>query len=111
MVSSVRYNGNLLLRAEDFLKDESAAKERAGELQNLLSLYKATESQTRPEHPDPDMESALNSLQIEQKGDRVQLNASVPTGLIHKMFEAPEEPEVPPAPAAKAKPKRHRKKR
>jgi hypothetical protein len=108
VVGSARYNGNLLLRADDFLKDASAAKDRAQEVQNLLSLYKATESQTRPEHPDADMESALNSLHVEQKDDRVQINASIPTGLIHKMFEAPEETEPIPVPAPREKPKRHK---
>ena len=110
VVGSARYNGNVLLRAEDFLHDESAAKDRAEQLQNLLALYKTTESQTRPEHPDPDMESALNSLNVEQKGKRVQVNASIPRGLIEKMFEAPMEAETSPStPAPKKKPRRYRK--
>lgn len=94
LVGSARYNRNVLLRAENFLKDEGAAKDRTEQLKGLLSLYQATESQTRPEHPDPDMEAALNSLKVEQKGDRVQVNASIPSQLIEKVFEAPEEPEV-----------------
>ena len=110
VVGSARYNGNIVLRAEDVLHDDSAAKDRTEQLQNLLALYKTTESQTRPEHPDPDMESALNSLKVEQKGSRVQVNASIPRSLIEKVFEAPMEAETatpPPAPPAK-KPKRHR---
>lgn len=108
VVGSARYNGKLLLRADNFLPDDPAAKDRAEQFQNLLSLYKTSESQTRPEHPDPDMESALNSLDVEQKGNRVQVNASIPSGLIQKMFEAPEEPAPIPQPAPQAKPKRHR---
>lgn len=110
VVGSARYNGNVILRAEDFLRDESAAKDRTDQLQNLLALYKSTENQTRPEHPDPDMESALNSLNVEQKGSRVQVNASIPRGLIEKMFEAPIDTEsTPPPPPPQKKSRRHRK--
>src|SRR5437868_12786154 len=106
VVGSARYNGNVQLRADDYLKDESAAKDRAEQLQNFLTLYKTSESQTRPDHPDPDMESALSSLSVEQEGKRVRLNASIPKALIEKMFETPiePEPELTPAPA---KPQRH----
>jgi hypothetical protein len=104
VVGSARYNGNVLLRAEDFLSDEESARSRTEQLQNLLSLYKATESQTRPDHPDPEIESALNSLNVEQEKNRVRVNVSVQRGLIEKMFEAPMEtelPEQPPAPRPK----------
>jgi len=109
IVGSARYNGSVLLRAEDFLHDEAGAKDRAEQLQNFLTLYKTSESQTRPDHPDPDMESALNSLSVEQKGERVQVNASIPKGLIEKMFETPIEPEPEPTPAPAKKPQRHHK--
>lgn len=110
VVGSARYNGNVLLRADDFLSDEGAAKDRTEQLQNLLTLYKTTESQTRPEHPDPDMESALNSLQVDQKESRVEVSASIPRGLVEKMFETPMEPETgtsgQPAPSPKTKHRR-----
>jgi len=104
VVGSARYNGNVQLRADDFLKDEAAAKDRAQQLQNFLNLYKTSESQTRPENPNPEMESALNSLSVEQEGERVRVNASIPKALIEKMFETPMEPEPEPTPA---KPKGH----
>jgi hypothetical protein len=107
VVGSARYNGTVLLRADDFLKDETAAKDRAEQLQNLLSLYKATAGQTRPEHPDPDMESALNSLKVDQKDGRVQLSASIPQKLIEKMFEVPVE--AAPMANPEIRPKRKRK--
>ncbi|HKR29413.1 MAG TPA: hypothetical protein VJT08_03000 [Terriglobales bacterium] len=107
VVASARYNGNVLLRADDFLPDSNAAKDHAEQIQNLFTLYKTTENQTGPENPDPDLESALNSLNVEQKGERVQVNASIPPALIAKMFEPPEEPAPQPAP----KPKKHRRSR
>lgn len=110
VVGSARYNGNILLRAEDFLSDDESARSRAEQLQNLLAFYKSTETQTRPDHPDPEMESALNSLSVEQKKERVQVNVSVPRGLIEKMFEAPMETEPPaPPPAPQPKHRRHKK--
>jgi hypothetical protein len=112
IVGSARYKGNVLLRVENFLKDDPAAKDRAEQLQNLLTLFKTTESQTRPDHPDPDVEAALNSLKVEQKSDRVQLNASIPRALIEKMFETPTEPEPEKTqPTPKPHSNRHRKRR
>ncbi|HWC15375.1 MAG TPA: hypothetical protein VG498_00055 [Terriglobales bacterium] len=109
VVASARYNGNVLLRADDFLHDDSAAKDRAEQMQNLITLYKTTEAQTRPEHPDPDLESTLNSLQVTHRNDQVQLNASIPRGLIERMFEAPVEAEPQPAPQPPRRPsRRHR---
>lgn len=102
VVASARYNGNLLLRADTFLKGE-ALKDRTEELNNLLSFYRASEQQTRPANPDPAMDAALNSLKIEQKSDRVELTMSIPKELIEKMFETPAEPEsAPPSPPAAA---------
>ncbi|MBV9074141.1 MAG: hypothetical protein JOZ10_10945 [Acidobacteria bacterium] len=113
VVGSARYNGNILLRADDYLKDASTAKDRADQLQNLLALYKTTSEQTRPEHPDPDLDAALNSLKVEQKDDRVEVSASIPSKLVEKVFESPLESEpatiAPAAPAEKARSKRHRK--
>jgi hypothetical protein len=107
VVGSARYKGNVLLRVDNFLKQDSTAKDRAEQLQNLLTLYKSAESQTRPEHPDPDMESLLSSLKVEQKNDRVELNASIPRALIEKIFETPAEPE----PEKQQSPSRPRSKR
>jgi hypothetical protein len=111
VVGSARYNRNVLLRADDYLKDDAAAKDRAEELQNLLSLYKTTQDETRPDHPDPDIDAALNSLKVDHKGDRVEISASIPAGLITKIFESPLESEeqtpVPVPSPSKRKPKRH----
>jgi hypothetical protein len=110
VVGSARYKGNVLLRVENFLKDDSTAKDRTEQLSNLLTLYKSAESQTRPEHTDPDMESVLTSLKVEQKNDRVELNASIPRALIEKIFETPAEaePEQQQSPS-KPRSKHHRK--
>ena len=109
VVGSARYNGEVLLRADDFLRDEGAAKDRAEQLQNLLTLYKTTEHQTRPEHPDPDLESALNSLKVDLKGADVQVSASIPRGLIEKMVATPAETEPHPQVAPIPITPRHRK--
>jgi len=105
VVASARYNGSVLLRADDFLPDDTAARDRAEQIQNLITLYKTTEAQTRPERPDPDFESAVNSLEVVHRDHQVQLNASIPRELIEKMFEAPVE--ATPQPAPPAQPRRH----
>jgi hypothetical protein len=111
VVGSARYNGDLLLRAENFLKDESTAKARTEQLDNLLSLYKATETQTRPQNADADVEKVLNSIKVEQKADRVRVNVEIPGKLIGRLLEEPMEAQAPatePAPQVKPKRRRHR---
>jgi hypothetical protein len=109
VVASARYNGNLLLRADDFLKGDALAN-RAEQMQNLLALYRTTEQQTRPDHADAELESALDSLKAEKKSDRVQITMSIPRPLIERMFakhsEAAQLP--PPAPPVKSKKKSSR---
>lgn len=89
VVGSVRYNGNVLLRADNYLKDEATAKDRAEQLQNLLSLYKTTQDQTQPVNTDADIEGVLDSLKVENKGARVLVSASISRALITKIFESP----------------------
>lgn len=111
VVASARYNGNLLLRTDCFLKGE-ALKDRTEQLTNLLSLYRASEQQTRPASPDPGMEAALNSIKIEQKSDRLELTISIPKELIERLFETSAEPEAaPPSPQPQAPKKKSRKQR
>lgn len=110
VVASARYDGHVQLEADSFLKPE-LLKDRANQLQNLLSLYKATEEQTHPANADSEMESALNSLKVQEKKDRVELTMSIPRGLIEKMFEPPAETATPAPPAAPEKPKAKRRRR
>jgi hypothetical protein len=108
VVASARYNGNLLLRADTFLKGD-ALKDRTEQLNNLLSLYRASEQQTPPSNPDAAMEAALNSIKVEQKSDRVELTMSISKEAVEHLFEPPKEPEpVPPRPPIKANPKHKR---
>lgn len=108
VVASARYNGNLLLRADTFLKGD-AIKDRAEQLNNLLSLYRASEQQTLPGNPDPAMEAALNSIKVEQKSDRVELTMSISKEAVEHLFEPPKETKpAPPSPPIKAEPKRKR---
>jgi hypothetical protein len=106
LVASARYNGNLLLRADDLLQGQ-ALTNRADQLQNLLTLYRTTEQQTRPDHPDPELESALESLKADKKSDRVQITMSIPRPLLERMFakqsEAAEIPQPQPAPSKSKK--------
>jgi hypothetical protein len=107
VVASARYSGGLLLRADNFLKGD-ALNGRAEQLQNLLSLYRNTEQQTRPDHPDPDFDSALDSLKVEKKSDRVQISMSIPRPLLERMFAKQNEVAETPQPQAapkKSKPK------
>jgi len=63
-------------------------------MQHPVLRYRKQENQEAAKAPPP----VLNSLKVEQKGERVQVNAFIPKGLIEKMFETPIEPEPTPQP-------------
>ena len=111
VVASVRYTGSVHLKLEAFAAGEDQARNISNNLQILLSLFTGAQSGTQPS--DADVKAFFESIQVEQKKDRVLLTATLPKGFIQKMLTqpptepmaAPAAPENPP-PAPKRKKKR-----
>lgn len=101
VVASVRYTGSVHLKLEAFAPGEEQAKNISSNLQVLVSVVTAGQ----PTTSDEDVKAFFQSIQVEQKKDRVVLTATLPEGFLKKILtEPPTEPMVAPAPAPEKKP-------
>jgi hypothetical protein len=92
VVASVRYLGAIHFRAEAFTQDEHAAEQLTSQVNTFLAIFQSAEVSAAGHTPDPDIKSALDSLQVEQHKDRAVLTAKLPVALIRKIVaEAPAE--------------------
>lgn len=114
VVASVRYTGAVHLKLEAFTAGETDAQNIGTNLETLLTIFKG--AQPGPGVNDEDMKAFFESIQVEEKKERVILTATLPQGFLKKMLtEAPTEPMVvppttpSPAPAPQPKPKKRRK--
>jgi hypothetical protein len=89
-VASVRYLGAVHFRAEAFTPDNAAAEEFASQAETFLQIFHSAEVSVGGQTPDADVKRALDSVKVEQKGNRAVLTAVIPLELIRKLVaEAP----------------------
>jgi hypothetical protein len=92
VVVSVRYLRAVHFRAEAFTRSEQTAQQLTEQVKTFLSIFHSAESAVEGQTPDPDVKKALDSLKVEQKGERAELTAILPTELLRKIVaEAPKE--------------------
>jgi hypothetical protein len=92
LVASVRYFGAVHFRAEAFAKDPPAAAQLAAQANTFLTIFQSAELSVAGHSPDPDFKKAMDTIKINQNGERAVLTAIVPVELIRKMVsEAPGE--------------------
>lgn len=111
LVTSVRFTGNIDLKAEAFTQSEADAKSLAENLGLLLALFRSIQLNVDTKGPDPDVKAFIDSLDVKQDGQRVVAAASITPAFIQKLVqEAPETvvPETAPEPSQKARPRRRK---
>lgn len=90
VVASVRYLGAVHFRAEAFTQSEAAAEQFTAQADTFLQIFHTAEVSVGGQTADPDFKRAMDSVKIEHKKDRAELNAVIPVELIRKMMaEAP----------------------
>lgn len=96
------YSPGLHLRLEAFSGSAAEAQALADKISTSLTLFHAAEISVATKGTDPDVKELFDSLTVAREGDRVVLNASVPTGFLRKVVAGPPElsptttPPVPP---------------
>jgi hypothetical protein len=109
VVGSLRYTGNVDLKAEAFTANEDQAKTITGQANAFLAIFRGL-SASLAAGSDPDVKAFFDSFKIEQEKDRAVLTAAMPPGFLKKIFSepptatlaAPVEPPAPqPAPSEK----------
>jgi hypothetical protein len=89
-VVSVRYGGNVQIRAEAFTTTEKAAEQVHDSAETFLALFRAIETNVETKGPDPDVKAFFQSLRLERAEKTVTLQAEVPTSFLQKLMrEAP----------------------
>jgi hypothetical protein len=102
-VTSIRYSGSLSVKAEVFTVDESAAKNLAESAGTFLAIYRTASASSGHGGTDEDVKAAIDSIQVQQKGNSAVFNAVVSQGFLRKVL--PEvEPNRPPGAEAGHKP-------
>ena len=104
IVASLRYTGGIHFQAEAFASSNEQAKQIGDRTEAFLSIFRGLEA-TSTSGADPDVKRFFDSLKVEQSQNRALLTATVPPGLLKKMFsEPPAELTGVPAPDAASPP-------
>jgi hypothetical protein len=107
VVGSVRFTGNINLKAEAFTAGDQDAKSLSENLDLLLALFRSIQSNANAKGADPDVKAFVDSLNVKQDDKRVVLTASISPAFVQKIVqEAPET--VAPEPSPQPQPKRSR---
>ncbi len=88
VVGSVRYMGNVSLKAEAFTASEDMAKRITDQANAFLAVFKGLDA-TMATGADPDVKDFFDSFKVEQDKDRAVLTASMPKGFLKKIFSEP----------------------
>lgn len=84
IVASARYVRSLQLRIEEIAASPEAAKDSADSLRLMVQLIRAVQSGA-----DADTQALLQSITVDQSGNRAVVKATVPISLVEKTFGQP----------------------
>lgn len=112
-VGSVRYDGNLLLRADVIAATDDAAKQVVDSAGAFLSMYRTVAQSVGTHGTDPDVKSALDSIQVQENKNVAVFTATLSQRFLKKLVSQAgpqaEAPAASPSPAAAPphRPRRH----
>jgi len=85
------YSPSLHVRAEAFAGDSDEAEGLSEKVSTFLSLFHAAEMSVGSKGTDPDVKAFFDSLNVEHRGDRAILTASMPPGFLKKVVAEPQQ--------------------
>jgi hypothetical protein len=85
-VSSLRYTGSLLFRADLFAQSEAQAKEIVDSANTHLALVRSIAQAMGAHGPDKDLKTAFDSIRVEQKENVAVFTATIPPSLMKKIW-------------------------
>lgn len=83
--------GALHVRAEAWAANEEDARVITDKANEFLTIFHNAEASVGSPGTDADVKALFDSLQVKQEGTRAVLLATVPTEVLHKMAESPEQ--------------------
>ena len=85
-VGSVRYEGNLRLRADVIAATEDAAKQVVDSAGSFLSMYRTVAQSVGAHGNDPDVKAAIDSVGIQQNKNVAVFTATLPQRFLKKIL-------------------------
>lgn len=103
-VASLSWIGKIHLRVEEIAPTDSAAADTTESLQTILVLVKSLQNTPGNQPFDADTRAFLNSISVDRHRNRAVLTATVPTALVQRLMNAPQELRAAPLPSSAARP-------
>src|SRR5262249_6901604 len=102
-VASLRYAGDVLFQADVIAPTEADAKNVMESAKTFLAVYRTVARTVRTKGTDADVKAAIDSIQVNQKGNVTVFNATLSQKFLKKLVEVqPEGVTAAPSPAAGA---------
>src|ERR1035437_8853125 len=98
----------LHLRAEAWAGSDEDARDIADKAHIFLAMFRSAEVSVGSAGTDTDVKALFDSLQVRQEGSRAILSAILPSGVLRKLGESPEQLQDLGAPPASAQPHKAR---
>jgi ribosomal protein L12E/L44/L45/RPP1/RPP2 len=110
-VASVRYTGDVQVRADVLAASEKEAKRVVDGATSFLSLYEAVATSVDPRGTDPDVKAALKSVEVHQEKSVAVFSATLSQRFLKKLVSEAQTEAATAAPAPTPTPKAGRKTR
>jgi hypothetical protein len=85
-VASLRYQGDLLVRAAVFAGSENEAKQVVDAAAGFVSMYRTVSRSIGTKGADPDVKAAIDSISVGQKENVATFSATLPQRALKKLF-------------------------
>lgn len=112
-VGSVRFEGDLRLRADVIAATENAAKQVVDSAGSFLSMYRTVAESVGTHGTDPDVKAAIDSIQVQQNKNVAVFTATLSQRFLKKVVSeaASQAPTAAASPSPSPEPKRHGRRR
>jgi hypothetical protein len=106
-VASLRYKGDLLVRADVIAGTEREAKQVVDSAGSFVSMYRTVALSVGTKGADPDVKAAIDSITVQQKENIAIFSATLPQRMLKKLFseaqsQAAQTPTPVPAPPSRS---------
>ena len=85
-VASLRYQGDLLVRADVIAGSENQAKQVVDSAGAFVSMYRTVSRSIGTKGADPDVKAAIDSITVQQKDNIAVFSATLPQRALKKIF-------------------------
>lgn len=104
LIASLTWIGKLHLRIEEIAPTEAAAADTTESMQTILVLLRSLENAGASKGFDPETRTFLDSINVDRHRNEALLTATVPTALVQRYLDTPQDLRVIPPAAAGSEP-------